>query len=224
MTKEMQGTQNELPSKKIESFLSYLNTDPPKPEIKVNTMAGNSRYLPISFIQMKLDEMFFGLWNWEFQGFQVIANEIVGHGKLSVYHPQAKIWLHRSGTGAVMIQQVSKKRGGSGDITNIGDKIRNTLVKDFPHLEAECLKSAAKKLGKAFGRDLNRAFADEYNSFIEEVTVTEESKAAAEEMLKNCESVSDMKLLLETHPEWINNIHVMKVFTNRRKELQNGNA
>jgi hypothetical protein len=35
------------------------------------------------------------------------------------------------------------------------------LVKDFPHLKAECLKNAAKSLGPLFGRNLNRNQEDE---------------------------------------------------------------
>lgn len=158
----------------IEKFTQKLNEQPDKREVKVNKMAGNSNYLPISFIETKLDEVFAGLWSFEMQREQVIANEIIGVGVLEVYNPVAQTWIRRSGTAAVMIQQVSKERGGTGRISNIDDKIKNTLVKDFPHLETECLKSAAKKLGKMFGRDLNREFEDTYSPiYTEEINNTE---------------------------------------------------
>ena len=44
----------------------------------------------------------------------------------------------------------------------IENKIKNTLVKDFPHLKSECIKNAAKSLGVRFGRALNRGKDDEY--------------------------------------------------------------
>lgn len=159
--KELQISElNFLPSDKIETLVSFQNllaTAPPKEEVKINKAAGNSNYLPISFIENKLDEAFSGLWQTKNFRWQVIANEIVGSIELGAYHPVIGQWLWREGAGAVMIQQ----QKGS-DITDISAKHKNTLVKDFPHLKAECLKNAAKSLGKAFGRDLNRDFEDSY--------------------------------------------------------------
>jgi hypothetical protein len=162
------------PIESLEQFTQRLNIQPGENEIQVNKAANNSRYLPISFTETKLDEIFAGLWNFELKSYQVVANEIIATGVLSVFHPVAKMWLHRSGTAAVTIQQRSEKNGGTGRISNIDDKIRNTLVKDFPHLESEVLKSAAKKFGKIFGRDLNRQFEDSYSPiYTEEVNATE---------------------------------------------------
>jgi len=158
----------------LEKFVQRLNEKPDMAEVQTNKMANNSKYLPISFIRNKLDEVFVGLWNWTMLREQVIANEVIGVGLLEVFHPLAQVWIKRSGTAAVMIQQVSKDKGGSGRISNIDDKIKNTLVKDFPHLESACLTSAAKKLGKMFGSDLNRVFEDEYSPvYTEEINQTE---------------------------------------------------
>jgi hypothetical protein len=69
-----------------------------------------------------------------------------------------------------MIQQDAFKKDENGEYimrdnkkikinpkpSDVDAKIKNTLVKDFPHLKAECIKNAAKSLGKYFGRDLNR--------------------------------------------------------------------
>lgn len=167
----------------LENFTKRLNERPAQQEIKINKAAKNSKYLPISFIEAKLDEVFAGLWNFEMQREQVIANEIIGVGVLEVFHPIARTWIKRSGTAAVMIQQVSKDNGGTGRISNIDDKIKNTLVKDFPHLETECIKSAAKKLGKMFGRDLNREFEDVYSPiYTEEQNNTEGLSTSIEAM------------------------------------------
>lgn len=148
-------------------------------------MANNSLYLPVSFITTKLDEIYAGLWNFQMLREEVIANEIIGVGLLEVFHPVAQTWIKRTGTASVLIQQVSKERGGSGRISNIDDKIKNTLVKDFPHLESECLKSAAKKLGKMFGRDLNRQHEDVYTPiYTEQINQTEGLSTATDAMSK----------------------------------------
>ena len=216
------ATQNGQPDfhkpKSLESFAERLNDQPLKAEIQINKAANNSKYLPISFVQMQLDEIYLGLWETVNFQWAVIANEIVGKIELRVFHPVAKVWLTRTGAAAAMIQQKS----GSA-ITDIGAKGKNTLVKDFPHLEAECLKNAAKKLGKRFGRDLNRILEDAYNSFLDEVTT---AKAAQDDgladKLANCRNPGELKILLDSNPEWEQNPAILKQFSERLKELQNG--
>lgn len=152
----------------VQQYTSFLNRQPPKSEIQVNAMAGNSNYLPISFIEMQLDELFFGIWSTDKFQYSQVGNEMVGSIELKVFHPVAKEWITRTGAAGVMIQF---KKGS--DVTDYNQKIANTLVKDFPHLKAECLKNAARSLGKIFGRDLNRKFQDTYTPLIKEQTVNE---------------------------------------------------
>jgi hypothetical protein len=114
---------------------------------------------------MKLDELFFGIWSTKNFQSRTVVNEEVGSMELWYFHPTAKAWLCRLGVGAVMIQQ--KK---DSDITDVGAKIKNTMTKDYPHLKAECFRNACLSLGKAFGRDLNREFEDQYNPIIKSQT------------------------------------------------------
>lgn len=202
--------QTDAVLKQVEEFTQKLNCEPVKAEVRINKMANNSKYLPISFVQMKLDEIFFGLWETEIQHVQVVANEIIGYGTLRVYHPIAKTWIKRSGSAAVMIQQVSKEKGGSGDITNIRDKIKNTLVKDFPHLEAEIIKSAARKFGKMFGRDLNREFADDYTPFSEDLAEEPGLNEELDKLSDHPKCPSAVALQIKT------SLHQMDVDTKRR--------
>lgn len=152
---------------KIQQFQKlYLQHDPNPKEIKSNKFANNSKYLPISFMEMTLDEIFFGLWQTRNFTTKVVANEIIGELELWFYHPTAQTWLCRVGAGAVQIQMKSIDKGGSGDITDIREKIVNTLTKDYPHLKAECFRNACLSIGKSFGRDLNREFDDQYSPII----------------------------------------------------------
>ncbi len=144
--------------KRLQNFSKLLNKDPQQANVRKNPYANNSKYLPISFVEMKLDELFFGLWQTENFKTQVVMNEIVGSIDLLIFHPTANAWLRRTGSAAVQVQMKS----GSG-VLDAENKIKNTLTKDYPHLKAECLKNAARSLGKAFGRDLNRDFEDSYS-------------------------------------------------------------
>lgn len=161
----------------IEDWLKNLTTYPDEHLVKTNPFADNARYLPISTVETQLDELFFGLWKTENFRWQVVANEIVGSLDLHYLHPVAGVWLVRTGVGSVMIQQDGYKKDELGQYINGSDgkrqkinprpsdvdaKIKNTLVKDFPHLKSECLKNAAKSLGNMFGRNLNRKDQDIY--------------------------------------------------------------
>jgi len=159
--KQLTADQQEL--QKLEKFQARLNTPPIEQEVRTNKHAANSLYLPISYVEMGLDEMFFGLWETKDFRWQVMVNEVVGVITLRVFHPVSKQWIERTGASAVMIRQ----RRDSG-VTNVENKIHNALEMDFPHLKADCIVNAAKSFGKMFGRDLNRAFTDVYRGIITE--------------------------------------------------------
>lgn len=204
-----------LYDKKSEGFVRLLNLEPNPAEIKVNAAAGNSNYLPISHIEMQLDELFQGLWQMRSFTYSVVANEIVGSLELGVFHPVLQDWIWRTGAAAVMIQQ----RKGS-EITDISAKHKNTLVKDFPHLKAECMKNAARSLGRIFGRDLNRSEIDQYmpGSTQEMIADAQEQKAFGD--IAKCDDVKKLSYLFNLYSSIPG---VPQAITARRKELTNGN-
>ena len=122
--------------------LVLLNIQPKKDSVRINTRANGARYLPIDYIESKLDELFAGLWQTRKVELKVVVNEIVCTLELGVYHPVLKDWIWRVGVGAAMIQQQKNSQ-----ITDIGAKHKNTLGKDAPHAKAEALKNAAKSIG-----------------------------------------------------------------------------
>lgn len=160
---------------KLQNFQTMLHKEPPQNEVQINKQANNSRYIPISFLEMKLDEMFFSLWSTKNFQTKTVVNEEVGSIELWYFHPVAKAWLCRIGAGAVMIMQRK-----DSDITDVGAKIKNTMTKDFPHLKAECLRNACLSLGKSFGRDLNRELEDQYNPLIKETAPPIDEKLVSE--------------------------------------------
>jgi hypothetical protein len=71
---------------------NVLSRPVPENDTRVNKLAGNSLYIPISFVETKLDEVFFGLWETSNFKSQVVANEIIGSIELKVFHPIGKVW------------------------------------------------------------------------------------------------------------------------------------
>ena len=168
----------------MQNFLVRLNRTPNEKEIQVNKFAKNSKYIPISFIEMKLDKMFFGMWQTVNFRHSVIVNEIIGDIDLMYKHPTTGEWLTRTGSAAVPIQMESGSKS-----FEVERKIHNTLVKDYPHLKAMCVLNAAKSLGKLFGRDLNREFEDEYQPFLklpEHDPITNAQAQLIENLLHTC--------------------------------------
>lgn len=204
------GALRAMPSKDIlEHLTKQLNQKPIKDEVMVNKMANNALYLPIAAVEAKLDYIFQTLWKTDTYMQQVIANEVTGSILLHVYHP-AGVWLTRVGTASVLIQQ-SK----GADITDLGAKIKNTLVKDIPHLKAECIKNAAKSLGAAFGRDLNRAFDNELGgeSTTDSIEAEMQSLHTMEELLAYWGNLTRFQK---------QDLTVRNIFKLRKMEIQEG--
>lgn len=219
MTKEVKKQEiKHVPAfnaKPLEQFNKKLHNEPHKKDVFENRFADNSKYIPIGVVETKLDELFFGLWQTRNFTWQIVANEIVGRIELGVFHPVAKTWIWRDGAGAVLIQQ----RKGSA-IDDIKAKIKNTLVKDFPHLKAQCLKNAAISLGPTFGRNLNRDYWFEFQPATEQHEIGEQ---AAEEIAK-CGSNEELNKLLSVNREWLHNDDVYNQVIRKRKELAHANG
>ena len=155
--------QEETDQKKaLEKFMAFMNQNPPETEVFENKHAGNTKYLPISFLEMNLDELFFGLWETKDFKTSVIGNEVVGSITLRVFHPIAQIWIERTGAAATMIRTAKDMP------TTAENKIKNALEMDYPHLLADCFRNACLHFGKRFGRDLNRKYVDHYRAMIHE--------------------------------------------------------
>jgi len=162
----------------VEAFQKFLNANPDKQEVKTNSMANNSQYISIATVERKLDELYSGLWQTDNFRWSVVANEIVGAIDLKVFHPVAKCWITRTGAASALIQTAKDKPA------TVENKIKNTLVKDMPHLKAECLKNAAKSLGTVFGRNLNRGAEDDFMYLSETVREVVDGTATALRLLE----------------------------------------
>lgn len=141
----------------LQDFQAKLNKEPIEKELG-KTPDGRARTLPISFVEMTLDEIFLGQWETSEPTYQQVFNEVVGSLVLTVWHPITNRAIRRVGFASVVITQDKDASISEFNAT----KKKNALDLSFPKLKSECIKNAAQSLGKIFGRDLNRKDADIY--------------------------------------------------------------
>lgn len=142
--------KKDIEIKDVQKWIQSFNEKPDASKVKINKLANNSKYLPISHIEALLDRYFFGRWSTRNFTFENIANELVGSLELILIHPYTNEMIVRTGVASVQIRVNKDTR----------KKITNALVCDVPHLKSECIKNAAKSIGKIFGRDISRKQED----------------------------------------------------------------
>lgn len=152
----------------LQEFQRKLNQEPKADELG-STPDGKAQTLPISFVEMTLDEIFFGQWSTENFKWSAIANEVQGSLELVLIHPVNQREIRRTGAASIVIQVDKAPEDVKGQARNEwalnpSNKKSNALDLGFPKLKAECLKNAAQSLGKIFGRDLNRKQKDTFQA------------------------------------------------------------
>lgn len=158
----------------LQDFQAKLNREPDQSELD-RTPDGKAKTLPISFVEMTLDELFLGQWGTEHFTTRVISNEVCGELELVLTHPITGREIRRCGAAGIIIQVDKAPDEIKGQernewALNPSNKKPNALDLAYPKLKAECVKNAAQSLGKIFGRDLNRKKADKYQPTIHFLT------------------------------------------------------
>jgi hypothetical protein len=148
----------------LQDFTRRLNNEPDPKEFE-KTPDNKASFLPVSFVEMTLDEIFLGQWEVSDIQYSQIFNEIVGTGILTVWHPITDRPLKRAGFGSVVITQDKDASIADFNMT----KKKNALDLAFPKLKAEITKNAAQTLGKIFGRDINRKQKDSFKPPLREL-------------------------------------------------------
>ncbi len=138
-----------------------LNAEPPASWIKKHPIASNVKYLPIERIEWLLTRIFF-MWRVEIKAVRLIANSVSVDVRLYYLDRFSDEYLWQDGTGAAPLQ--TDKGAGAIEF----DKIKNDAVmKAAPAAESYAIKDAAEKIGKIFGKDLNRHDKLMYESMID---------------------------------------------------------
>lgn len=127
-----------------------LNQEPKPAWIKKNKFANDTPYLPIQTVEYLLTAIFQN-WKVEIKSVQVIANSVVVMIRLHYQDPATEIWEWQDGVGAAPIQ--TKSGAAATDFTQV---TTNAVQMAAPAAESYAIKDAAEKLGKLFGKDINR--------------------------------------------------------------------
>lgn len=132
-----------------------------KKEIKLpdgKTAKVPSTFLPINRVEWLLTRIFLK-WRVEILKIQLIANSVTTTVRLHYKNPLDSEWDFQDGVGAAPIQTDSK--AGAIDFNKMKS---NAIQMSAPASESFAIKDAAHKIGRLFGKDLNRdaiAFYDE---------------------------------------------------------------
>jgi hypothetical protein len=129
-----------------------LNNEPKTEWLKQHPSTNTKiMYIPIERIEWLLTNIFIK-WRVEILREGLIANSVYVTVRLHYLEPVSNEWNWVDGTGASPLQ--TNKGAGATDWT----QIKSSAVQiGLPAAESYAVKDAAEKLGKLFGKDLNRA-------------------------------------------------------------------
>ncbi len=141
--------------KKDFTFKEIVNQDPPRRWLEKHPMHGG-QYLPIDKVELLLDTLY-KQWEMRIINYNILINSIAVQVELRVvdYEGNERV-VH--GVGAAPIQ-VDK---GSSPIDHTKIK-SDSVMKALPSATSYALKYAAKRLGKIFGRDVERDDSVSFN-------------------------------------------------------------
>lgn len=190
-----------------------LNCDP-KPEwIRVNKFANNSKYIPVEIVEYLLTSIYIK-WRLEVRSVQVIANSVVVGVRLFVLDPITGDWDWQDGIGASPIQ--TKSGAAATDFSQVNT---SAVQMAAPAAETYAFKDAAEKLGKIFGKDINRQAVMNYSDALNRKF---QGMGEMDPDLPEIIRTSDKENLLNiynSNPDLHGNKDFMKLFNNRIAEI-----
>lgn len=173
-----------------------LNAEPKAEWVKVHPMT-KQKYLPIERVEYLLT-VIFGSWNVEVKEVKLIANSVVVIVRLYVKNPLTGDMEYQDGVGAMPIQ-IKKDSGGATDFANMNS---NAIQLGAPAAESYAIKDAAEKLGKIFGKDINRKDSVDYIDRIHSMTASMNEPDLAQEIIdeiEKCVTEEQLKKVWEKH-------------------------
>ena len=139
---------------------ALLNHSPKADWIKVHPYVKN-KYIPIERIEWLMTKLFLN-WRVEIKSITTIANSVVAIITLHYQDPINQEWNKQDGVGASPIQ--TDKDAGATDFSRVKT---DAVMKAAPAAESYAVKDAAEKIGKIFGKDLNRADQIVYSGLVD---------------------------------------------------------
>lgn len=161
--------KGDLGLKEDQNNINVLLNQPPAPAwIKSHPFAKGVKYISIERIEYLLTRLFLQ-WRVEIKATQIIANSCVVTVRLHYQNINDNDWSWQDGIGAMAIQTDK----GSGAMDWNATK-SDAVMKAAPAAESYAIKDAAEKIGKIFGKDLNRKDEIGYDMLLGRVVNKEE--------------------------------------------------
>lgn len=168
---EIYAAGEEMPMLQKDSLIQVLLNQPPPaawikehPFVKKDVVINGTKqkaplqYIPIERIEWLLTNIFVRF-EVKIKWTKLIANSVEVCVRLKVYDHVMRRWIKHDGVGAAPLQ--TDAQAGAVEF----DKIKSNAVQiALPAAESYAVKDAAEKLGKIFGKDLNRATEISYDS------------------------------------------------------------
>jgi len=176
------GKQNELNI--------ILNAEPKKEWIKE---LNGIKYLPIERHEYLLT-MIFSKWRLEVKDVKIIANSVVTVVKVWYLDPISSEWDWQDGIGAMPIQ--TAKGAGALEFDKMNTK---AIQMGAPASESFAMKDACEKIGRIFGKDLNRKDNVNYDRLYSMIDIiqTRDNPSLSEEIRKEIEDTTTLEQLKE---------------------------
>lgn len=177
---------------KNDQFNLLLNQNPPQkwicrhPLAKTKTDDGKTvpaSYIPIDKVEFLLTRIF-QEWRHEVISYGPLFNSIAVHVRVHYRNPITGEWSFHDGLGAVDVQV--QKGSSPADLAKIN---YGAIQKGLPAAESYALKDAAEKLGKLFGKDLNRRDAIAFS-----LTYSDPDESDEKESVDVVQTISDAQL------------------------------
>jgi hypothetical protein len=135
---------------KTDALNTLLNSDPPSSWVKNHPFASGVKYLPIDKVENMLSRIF-QEWRAEVIEFKPLFQSISVQVRLHYRNPLTGDWNFQDGLGAVPVK--TDKGASAADLSAIKN---DAIMTGLPAAESYAIKDAAEKLGRLFGKDLNR--------------------------------------------------------------------
>jgi len=168
------GDDVEILSKLVQrdQFLKVVNQGPPPNWVKSHPTAKGVKYVPIEKIELLLTRIFQEWWVEILREGQ-LAQSIFVTVRLHYLDPVDRKWRTQDGTGAAPLQ--TDQGTSAADLANIKS---NAVMLGLPAAESYAVKDAAEKIGRIFGKDINRkdvaGFTPNYDTQAAKAKITRE--------------------------------------------------
>lgn len=207
----------------LEEFTKIVNSAPP-PEGIAATPDGRAKYMAVSFIESKLDEIYLRQWGATNVNIQIVANEILVWLTLWVIDPITGVKIERPGFAAVQITVDKAPANLEGSAKNawaldLNNKKPNACYLSFPKAKSEAIKNAAQSLGKIFGRDINRKLEDTPEDFYGQEFSARETLESIKKEMEDCKTGAELKEVFNKYPDHHKNATFMAAFTAFKNQL-----